>query len=59
MTVSAHRLLVDGKLIDGVRTMDVINPATGIAFAQCPVADKGLLDEAVASATRCEGSRRC
>ena len=48
--MSDPKLLINGALRDGVRTMDVINPATGDAFAACPLADEALLDEAVAAA---------
>lgn len=44
------KLLIDGALTDGARTMDVINPATGEAFETCPVADEAQLDAAVAAA---------
>ena len=44
------KLLVDGDLTAGVTSFDVINPATGKAFAQCPKADEALLDRAVAAA---------
>ena len=45
-----YKLLIDGKAVDGVSTFDVINPATGRAFAQCPKADADLLNQAVAAA---------
>lgn len=44
------RLLIDGKLVDGASTLDVVNPATGSVFATCARADAGQLDEAVAAA---------
>lgn len=43
-------MLINGRAEPGATTFDVINPATGEAFAQCPKADKALLDEAVAAA---------
>ena len=43
-------LLINGKLVPGASTMDVINPATGEAFATCPRADAAQLEEAVAAA---------
>lgn len=46
----SFKLLVDGQMVDGVSTFDVVNPATGEAFARCPKADAGLLDRAVAAA---------
>ncbi|MFV3075588.1 aldehyde dehydrogenase family protein [Niveispirillum fermenti] len=48
--MSDHKLLINGVLRDGARHIDVVNPATGAAFATCPVADLALLDEAVAAA---------
>ncbi len=33
------QMLVDGRAESGVGSFDVINPATGTAFAQCPKAD--------------------
>ena len=44
------KLLVNGNLIDGASTFDVINPATEEAFAQCPRADEAILNQAVAAA---------
>jgi len=44
------KLLVNGELIDGVSTFDVVNPATEEAFAQCPRADEAILNRAVAAA---------
>ena len=43
-------LLIDGKAVDGASTFDVINPATGEAFAKCPKADMAQLNQAVAAA---------
>ncbi|NOW47990.1 succinate-semialdehyde dehydrogenase/glutarate-semialdehyde dehydrogenase [Novosphingobium sp. SG751A] len=47
-------LYIDGAWIgaEGRRTHDVINPATGEAFAQVPLADAADLDLALASADR-------
>jgi len=45
-------MLVDGELVEGTGAIDVVNPATGRAFARCPVADRGLLDKAVEAAGR-------
>jgi acyl-CoA reductase-like NAD-dependent aldehyde dehydrogenase len=44
------KLLINGALVDGASTIDVINPANGRAFTTCPRADKAQLDEAVAAA---------
>lgn len=46
------RLLIDGALVDGAATMDVVNPATGVAFCQAPRADEGQLRAAIAAAGR-------
>ncbi|MGF7149759.1 acyl-CoA reductase-like NAD-dependent aldehyde dehydrogenase [Sphingomonas zeicaulis] len=48
--MSDFKLLIDGVLTDGARTMDVVNPATGEAFETCPVADEAQLNAAVAAA---------
>lgn len=47
-----YRLLIDGALVDGASTMDVVNPATGTAFATCARADASQLESAVAAAKR-------
>ncbi|MHA6766285.1 aldehyde dehydrogenase family protein [Sphingobium ummariense] len=46
------RLLIDGALVPGASRFDVVNPATGLPFAQCPKADAAMLDDAVAAAKR-------
>jgi acyl-CoA reductase-like NAD-dependent aldehyde dehydrogenase len=43
-------LLIDGKMVAGDQTMKVINPATEEAFADCPRASLGQLNQAVAGA---------
>jgi acyl-CoA reductase-like NAD-dependent aldehyde dehydrogenase len=43
-------LLINGRLIPGALTMNVINPATGEAFAASPRADAKQLDAAVQAA---------
>jgi len=45
-------LLIDGELAGSAERLDVINPATGKAFAQCPAASRADLDRAVAAARR-------
>jgi acyl-CoA reductase-like NAD-dependent aldehyde dehydrogenase len=45
-----YKMLIDGKLVDGATTLDVVNPATGAVFETCPRADEGQLNEAVAAA---------
>ena len=46
----AFHMLIDGKLVDGASSFDVVNPATGEAFAKCPKADSAQLKKAVAAA---------
>jgi acyl-CoA reductase-like NAD-dependent aldehyde dehydrogenase len=46
----AYKMLINGKLVDGVSTLEVFNPATGGVLATCPRADEAQLDEAVAAA---------
>ena len=46
------KLLIDGALVDGAATMDVINPATGKPFATAPKADAALANTAIAAAKR-------
>jgi acyl-CoA reductase-like NAD-dependent aldehyde dehydrogenase len=45
-------LLIDGKLEQSARQLDVINPALGTVFARCPAAGPAELDRAVAAARR-------
>jgi acyl-CoA reductase-like NAD-dependent aldehyde dehydrogenase len=47
-----YRLLIDGQLTDTAARLDVINPATGAVFAQCPSAGAAELDAAVTAAQR-------
>ena len=47
-----YRLLIDGTLVEGASTMDVVNPATGATFATCARADASQLESAVAAAKR-------
>ena len=48
--MSAFKLLIGGKLVDGASTMPVLNPASEEVLAQCPRASKAQLDQAVAAA---------
>ncbi len=48
--MSDYKLLIDGKLIDGASTLDVVNPADGTVFATCARADEAQLNQAVAAA---------
>ncbi|OCC23398.1 aldehyde dehydrogenase [Croceicoccus estronivorus] len=49
-----YRMLIDGKLVDGAQTLDVINPATGEAFTQVARADEAQVLEAIAAAKRAQ-----
>ncbi|MEQ9529091.1 MAG: aldehyde dehydrogenase family protein, partial [Parvibaculaceae bacterium] len=48
--MSDYRLLINGKLVDGAKTSNVINPATEEPVAACPRASEAQLNEAVAAA---------
>ncbi len=50
--------LIDGDLVAGTPTLDVINPATGSVFARAPRATRADLDRAVAAARRAFGEWR-
>mmetsp|Transcript_36068 Transcript_36068/g.54376 ORF Transcript_36068/g.54376 Transcript_36068/m.54376 type:complete len:465 (-) Transcript_36068:584-1978(-) len=43
-------MLINGKLVEGEGTFDVINPSTGEVFAQAPECSEAQLDEAVRAA---------
>ena len=44
--------LIDGELVSGKEWFDVVNPATGTAFARAPLLSRAQLDRAVAAARR-------
>lgn len=46
------RLLIDGELVTGPASLDVINPATGKVFATCARAEEAELEAAVGAAKR-------
>lgn len=48
--MSSYKLLIDGKLVDGSSTLDVINPATEEVLAQCPRASQEQAEQAVQAA---------
>ncbi|MBL8553048.1 MAG: aldehyde dehydrogenase family protein [Phenylobacterium sp.] len=48
--MSDYKLLINGALVKGDATLDVVNPATEEVFASCARASKGQLDQAVAAA---------
>lgn len=45
-----HQMLINGKLVEGARTLDVINPSTGEPFTTVACASEAQLKEAVAAA---------
>jgi acyl-CoA reductase-like NAD-dependent aldehyde dehydrogenase len=48
--MSDYKLLINGALVDGDATLDVVNPATEELVATCARASKAQLDQAVAAA---------
>jgi acyl-CoA reductase-like NAD-dependent aldehyde dehydrogenase len=48
--MSAYKLLINGEMVDGDLTMDVVNPATEEKLADCPRASESQLNAAVAGA---------
>lgn len=48
----SFRLLIDGALVDGAGSIEVINPATARPFAMAPRADADQLNQAVDAARR-------
>jgi len=46
----SYQLLINGDLVDGAQTMDVLNPATEEKLADCPRASEAQLNDAVAAA---------
>lgn len=48
--MSDYKLLINGALVAGDATLDVVNPATEEVFATCARASKGQLDKAVEAA---------
>jgi len=45
-----YKLLINGALVDGAATMQVLNPATEEVLADCPTASEAQLNEAVEAA---------
>lgn len=43
-------MIINGQPVHAAETFDVINPATGTAFAQCPDGNTDFVDQAVAAA---------
>jgi acyl-CoA reductase-like NAD-dependent aldehyde dehydrogenase len=56
---SDFRHLIDGQSADSDTHFEVINPATGAAFASCPAATRVQLDAAVAAAQAAFVTWRC
>ncbi|WP_417226620.1 aldehyde dehydrogenase family protein [Amphritea sp.] len=50
--MSEFNLTIDGAAINTGETLDVINPSNGEPFAQCPLANPALVDQAVNAARR-------
>ncbi|WP_298213555.1 aldehyde dehydrogenase family protein [Acidocella sp.] len=48
--MSDYKLLIDGKLVDGASTMEVVNPATEQVLAICPRGSEQQMDQAVKAA---------
>ena len=48
--MNEFKLLIDGKLVTGAASLDVIDPATEDVIAKAPRADRAQLDRAVAAA---------
>ena len=48
--MGAYKLLINGEMVDGDLSMDVLNPATEEVLADCPRASEGQLNAAVAAA---------
>jgi len=46
------KLLIDGQLVDGASTLDVINPATGEVLSACPRASAAQAEKAIAAARK-------
>jgi acyl-CoA reductase-like NAD-dependent aldehyde dehydrogenase len=46
----AFKLLINGRMVEGASTMEVINPATGEVLTRCPRASKAQAEEAIAAA---------
>ncbi|MFT4053597.1 MAG: aldehyde dehydrogenase family protein [Novosphingobium sp.] len=47
-----YKLLIDGALIEGASSIDVVNPATGLVLTSAPRADERQAEQAVAAAKR-------
>jgi len=45
-----YKMLINGQMVEGVSSIDVVNPATGEVFESCGRADAAQLEQAVAAA---------
>lgn len=50
----AYHLLIDGELVDGAMSMDVVDPTTAAPFAQAPRASATQAEDAIAAARRAQ-----
>src|SRR3546814_20320912 len=50
--------LIGGELVEGSRTLDVVDPCTGVAFTQVPDAAAADVERAVAAAKAAFPARR-
>lgn len=48
--MNEYHMLINGKLVSGDMTMDVVNPSTEEILAQCPRASEAQLEQAIAAA---------
>lgn len=48
----AYKMLIDGQLVEGAKTIEIVNPATGRPFTTAPAASEDQLNAAVAAARR-------
>jgi acyl-CoA reductase-like NAD-dependent aldehyde dehydrogenase len=55
---AGYTMTIGGQGVAGERWLEVINPATGKAFARCPDAGQAQLDQAVAAARLAHGPWR-
>jgi len=46
----AFKLVIDGKLVAGAQSLDVVNPATGKTFMTCARASQAQMEQAIAAA---------
>jgi hypothetical protein len=53
INMADYPMLIDGKLVPGDHTLDVINPATGQVLAQVARASPDQLESAIAASSCC------